>query len=523
MKSDTASDIKTWPFREARRLKDRIKDKRPVVFQTGYGASGLPHIGTFGEVARTSMVIRAFQYLTDNHPTRLICFSDDMDGLRKVPENLPQQNMLAQHLNKPLCDIPDPFGTHESFAAHNNARLRAFLDAFGFDYEFISAAQCYRSGTFDAAISQVLQHYQPIKEIILPTLGEARRKTYSPFLPICPRTGQVLLAEVVAVDVEAKTIVYIDPQTGEQMTASVLGGACKLQWKADWAMRWVALGVDYEMAGKDLIDSVRLSGKICRALGGTPPESLSYELFLDQNGEKISKSRGNGLSVEDWLRYAPPESLSLFMYRQPASAKRMHFDIIPRETDDYLKHMFAWHNEPKLGEPEPRLKNPIWYMDSEMPADKSAPVPFSQLLNLVSASHAQSADMLWEFVCESAPDITPQTHPFLYSLMKYAIRYFDDFVRPHKHYRAASQLERAALQDLLAALSALDETADAKAIQQIAYDVGKQHGFEDRLRDWFKALYEILLGQSSGARFGSFAALYGIARTVDLIREALKK
>ena len=514
-----APDIKTWPFVEANRLKEKTrkktKDSAEVVFETGYGASGLPHIGTFSEVARTSMVRRAFEHITGKK-TRLICFSDDMDGLRKVPKNLPQQDMLAQHLEKPLSDIPDPFGTHESFAAHNNARLRAFLDEFGFDYEFKSAAECYRSGQFDKVISAVLKNYDAITGIVRPTLGDARQKTYSPFLPICPRTGRVLLAQVVAHDIDDQTITYIDPQTQDETEISVLGGACKLQWKVDWAMRWAALGVDYEMAGKDLIDSVKLSGKICRKLGSTPPEGFAYELFLDEKGEKISKSRGNGLSMEDWLHYAPRESLALFMFRPPKTAKRMHFDVIPRQVDDYLRHMRAWHDETE----NEKFRNPIWYMGGELPSDESAPVAFSLLLNLVSASNAQNPEMLWGFVRKSAPDAGPRTHPFLDSLIKYAIRYFEDFVRPHKNYRAASKQERAALEDFLLKLDALDETETGQAVQQIAYDIGKAHNF-DNLHDWFKALYEILLGQSSGARFGSFVALYGIDNTKKLIQEKL--
>ncbi len=513
----------SWPFKEAQELKKcldkagkKIADAKPVIFETGYGASGLPHIGTFGEVARTSMVRRAFEHIT-SAKTRLICFSDDMDGLRKIPENLPQQNMLAEHLEKPLSDIPDPFGTHESFAAHNNARLCAFLDEFGFDYNFKSATQCYRSGQFDAILIAVLEHYDKITQIVRPTLGQARQKTYSPFLPICPRTGRVLLAEVVAHDVKAQTIAYLDPQTQEKITVKITGGACKLQWKVDWAMRWIMLGVDYEMAGKDLIDSVKLSGKICRALGGSPPQGFSYEMFLDAKGEKISKSRGNGLSMEEWLRYAPSESLSLFMFRQPKTAKRMHFDVIPRQVDDYLNHITAWKNENEAEQ----LKNPIWFMGGKLPKDKNAPVTFSQLLNLVSASSSRDPEMLWSFVHAIAPDATAATHPFLDNLIHYAIRYSEDFVLPNKHYRPASKKERDALEELAASFNDLNETADGRAIHEVIYAVGQKHKFDNR--DWFQALYEILLGQSSGARFGSFVALYGLDRTKDLIDKALKK
>src|SRR3954469_25961623 len=308
-----AEAARAWPFEEARKLVARTGGKVPakgyVLFETGYGPSGLPHIGTFGEVVRTTMVRQAFQRLSDI-PTRLFCFSDDMDGLRKVPDNVPNKEMLAQHLGKPLSRIPDPFSNeHPSFGAHNNARLRAFLDRFGFDYEFASSTDYYTSGKFDTALLRMLERLEKVMAIMLPSLREERAASYSPFLPICPRTGMVLYVPISEHDVKAGTVSYDDPETKERVTLPVTGGHCKLQWKPDWAMRWFALGVDYEMAGKDLIDSVKLSGKICAALGGTPPEGFNYELFLDDKGQKISKSKGNGLTIDEWLRYASPESL----------------------------------------------------------------------------------------------------------------------------------------------------------------------------------------------------------------------
>ena len=348
-----------WPFEEARKIVARLKKhpKDEVIFETGYGPSGLPHIGTFGEVARTSMVRHAFRVLTDDRiKTGLIAFSDDMDGLRKVPDNVPNKDMLAQHLGKPLTKVPDPFGTHPSFAEHNNARLRAFLDQFGFDYEFLSSTFCYTSGRFDAALLTVLAHFEEVMAVMLPSLREERAQTYSPFLPIDPKTGIVLQVPVVAHDAEAGTITY--ESEGARVSTPVTGGRCKLQWKPDWAMRWVALGVDYEMAGKDLIDSVKLSGEICRVLGGTPPEGFNYELFLDENGQKISKSKGNGLTIEEWLRYASPESLSLFMYREPKAAKRLYFDVIPRHVDEYLQFLDAYPRQIA----KERLGNPVWHI-----------------------------------------------------------------------------------------------------------------------------------------------------------------
>lgn len=516
-----ANDSRAWPFEEARKLIARLKrvrhDNRPVIFETGYGPSGLPHIGTFGEVARTSMVRHAFRVLTeDKMPTRLICFSDDMDGLRKVPDNVPNKEIIEPHLGKPLTVIPDPFGTHESFGQHNNARLCAFLDAFGFDYEFVSATDCYRSGQFDETLLKVLANYDAVTDVILPTLGPDRRATYSPFLPVCPRTGVVLQEPLTSHDLDAGTITYKDPETGEAVTTPVTGGHCKLQWKADWAMRWTALGVDYEMAGKDLIDSVRLSGKICRVIGGTPPEGFNYELFLDENGEKISKSRGNGLTIDEWLRYASRESLSLFMYQAPRKAKRLYFDVIPRQVDDYMTFIDKYPAQ----DLKEQLGNPVWHIHDGHPPKTDLAISFSMLLNLVSASNSEDREVLWGFIKGYAPGATPETHPHLDAMVGYAINYFHDFVAPTRTYRAANEKESAALADLGKRLADMPATAEASELQNIVYEIGKSHEFEN-LRDWFKALYEILLGQSQGPRFGSFIALYGVRQTVELIDRAL--
>ena len=516
---EAALGSNAWPFDEARKLLKRIEKlespPETVLFETGYGPSGLPHIGTFGEVARTAMVRHAFQELSDL-PTRLICFSDDMDGLRKVPDNVPNQEMLAAHLDKPLTRVPDPFGEHAGFAQHNNARLRAFLDQFGFEYDFLSATECYRSGRFDQTLLAVLAHYDKVTQVILPTLGEERRKTYSPFLPLCPRTGRVLQVAIQERDEKTGIVSYDDPETGERVSVPVTGGGCKLQWKADWAMRWVALGVDYEMAGKDLIDSVRLSGQIARILGATPPEGFSYELFLDENGEKISKSRGNGLTIEEWLTYASPQSLSLFMYQAPRKAKRLYFDVIPKAVDEYLAHLASYGGQ----DMEARLKNPVWHIHTGSPPHAELPISFNLLLNLVSASNSEDADVLWGFIQRYAPGANRQEHPLLDELVQYAISYFHDFVRPAKTFRNPSEKERAALEELSAKLGQLPKDADAEAIQEIVYAVGKAHDFEP-LRAWFSALYEVLLGQSQGPRFGGFVALYGIEETRAMIKERL--
>ncbi|GBF27297.1 lysine--tRNA ligase [bacterium MnTg02] len=517
-----AKDSKAWPFEEARKLLNRLdKMKAPpdkIIFETGYGPSGLPHIGTFGEVARTAMVRHAFEVLTGGAvETHLICFSDDMDGLRKVPDNVPNKDMLAAHLDKPLSAIPDPFSNeYPSFAAHNNARLQKFLDAFGFDYEFTSATDTYKSGRFDVALLRMLYVYDKVMDIILPTVGPERQKTYSPFLPICPRTGKVLQVPMITRDAEAGTITYEDPETGEMVETPVTGGHVKCQWKADWALRWFALGVDYEMAGKDLIDSVRLSSRICKALGGTPPEGFNYELFLDENSEKISKSKGNGLTIDEWLTYANPESLSLFMFQKPKTAKRLYFDVIPKNVDEYLTFLSKYSGQ----ETKDQITNPVWHIHSGKPPEAELPISFNLLLNLVSASNSEDRDVLWGFIRRYAPDATPEAHPLLDHLVGYAISYFHDFVKPNKKFRAPTETERAALQDLNDKLGDLPEGASGQEIQTLVYEVGKSHPFEN-LRDWFRALYEVLLGQSQGPRFGNFVELYGVAETREMIRGAL--
>lgn len=538
--AEHAADLRTlaeqsnaWPFEEARKIVARLK-RRPkdtVIFETGYGPSGLPHIGTFGEVARTTMVRHAFRVLTDDKvKTRLIAFSDDMDALRKVPDNVPNKDMLAAHLGKPLTKVPDPFSNeHPSFGAANNARLRAFLDQFGFDYEFASSTDYYAAGRFDATLQKMLETYDRVMAIILPTLGPERRATYSPFLPISAVTGKVLQVPMVARDVSKGTITYEDPDTGETVETPVTGGRVKCQWKADWAMRWVALGIDYEMAGKDLIDSVKLSSEICRALGGTPPEGFNYELFLDEQGQKISKSKGNGLTIDEWLRYASPESLSLFMYREPKAAKRLYFDVIPRHVDEYQQFLDGYQRQDE----KQRLSNPVWHIHAGAPPKPEIPIQFSMLLNLVSASNAENAETLWGFIGRYWPGVTPASHPKLGRLVEYAIHYFRDFVLPAKKFREPSDQERATLQDLRDALSGLPADASAEDIQNVVYEIGRREPFLDQKKakdgkpgvslDWFNMLYQVLLGQEKGPRFGSFVAVYGLKNMVDMIDGALAR
>ena len=516
-----AEAARAWPFEEARKLVARTGGKAPakgyVLFETGYGPSGLPHIGTFGEVVRTTMVRQAFRRLSDV-PARLFCFSDDMDGLRKVPDNVPNKEMLAAHLGKPLTAVPDPFSNeHPSFGAANNARLRAFLDSFGFEYEFQSATDWYRSGRFDTMLLAMLRHYDEVQAVMLPTLGEERRATYSIFLPISPKTGRVLQAPVIKTDADAGTIVYRD-EDGSMVETPVTGGNVKLQWKADWAGRWFALDVDYEMYGKDLIPSAELSAKIVRILGGKPPEGFNYELFLDEEGKKISKSKGNGLSVEEWLRYASPESLSLYMHQQPRRAKRLHFDVIPRAIDDYLSLVEKLPKE----EPARALENPAWHIhDGAAPANSAAGVTFGMLLNLAGVANTEDKDVLWQYLRRYVPGATPETAPYLDRLLAGAVAYYQDFVKSSKKFRLPNEREQPALQDLLETLRKMPEDATAEAIQDEVYEAGKRHFAKEELRQWFKTLYEVLLGSEQGPRMGAFIKLYGRDNVVKLIERAL--
>jgi len=511
---------RSWPFEEAQKLVERMakSGKAVALFETGYGPSGLPHIGTFGEVARTSWVRRAYTELT-GRPSKLLAFSDDMDGLRKVPDNVPNKDMLAAHLGRPLTQIPDPFGTHSSFGAHNNARLQAFLDSFGFEYEFASSTDYYAAGRFDAALLEILHHHDEITAVIRPTLGAERQATYSPILPIHPRTGVVMQVRIDAIDPDAATVAWTDPDSGERFETPVTGGGAKCQWKADWAMRWHALGVDYEMSGKDLIDSVRLSGRICRILGSEPPVGFTYELFLDEQAQKISKSKGNGLSVEEWLRYAPPESLGQFMFNQPQRAKRLYFDVIPKAVDEYIANALKGHGQAAHERPA----NPAWHIHGgHIPQEAHSPLSFAMLLNLASVVNADTPDILWGFIRRYNAQATPHDMPLLARLVEYALAYYRDFVRPTKQYRNPDATERAALADLLAELRALPADATAEAIQDILYAVGKRHPFAE-LRAWFGCLYQVLLGQQEGPRFGQFIALYGIVETAELIEGALAR
>lgn len=531
--SAAAAQSNAWPFEEAKKIIARYEGRdwpETILFETGYGPSGLPHIGTFGEVARTTMVRHAFRVLTDDKvPTRLLCFSDDMDGMRKIPDNVPDRALLEPHLHKPLTSVPNPFGgDYDSFGHHNNAMLRRFLDTFGFDYEFASATDYYRSGRFDAVLLRAAEKYDAIMKVMLPTLGAERQATYSPFLPISPKTGRVLYVPMKRVDARAGTVTF-DDEDGEETTLPVTGGAVKLQWKPDFGMRWAALGVDFEMFGKDHQTNAAIYDRICVILGGRAPAHFVYELFLDEVGQKISKSKGNGLTIDEWLTYAPTESLALYMFQRPRQAKKLYFDVIPRAVDEYYQFLAAYPRQ----QWKERLGNPVWHIHDGNPPPIALPVSFALLLNLVSASNAQDKSVLWGFISRHAPGVTPATHPELDRLTGYAIRYFDDFVKPAKVFRAPDEVEAAALQALSDRLAALPAGADGETIQSAALDVARAiPRYQDHAKKspeggpgvsvaFFQMLYQVLIGQERGPRFGSFAALYGIDDTRALIGKAL--
>jgi len=508
-----------WPFVEARKLiKERKKiyeKKGKITLQTGYGPSGLPHIGTFAEVVRTTMVVQAIKQIIDI-PTEIITFSDDMDGLRKVPDNIPNREILEQNLHKPLTNIPDPFKKFKSFGEHNNEMLKNFLNRFKFNYVFKSSTDIYKNGLFNTSLLLVLEKYEQIKEIIIPTLGKERQKTYSPFLPICPTTGKVLEVQVIEVKKKEGKIIYQDGD--KKIETEVLNGKCKLQWKVDWAMRWYAFDIDYEMYGKDLIESAILSKKICQVLGKKSPNGFAYEMFLDEKGEKISKSKGNGITIEDWLKYASPESLSLYMYQNPKRAKKLYADVVPKAVDEYLVSIDKFSEQDE----KQKLLNPVWHIHNGAPPKEKSIMPFSVLLNLVGTSNATDKDVLWKFIQKYKKDIKIVDHPILDSLLDYALKYFSDIVKPKKNYRKPNEKEKKALQDLVKRLKECEEKIEPEAIQTIVYSVGKDNGYEENLREWFKAIYEIIFGDQDGPRMGFFISFFGIKESVELINKYIK-
>jgi lysyl-tRNA synthetase class 1 len=509
----------SWPFVEIRKLlkdrKDLIKSKNKITFQTGYGPSGLPHIGTFGEVARTTMMINALNHI-QNIETDLITFSDDMDGLRKVPDNIPNNKILYENLGKPLTSIPDPFNKFNSFGEHNNEMLKDFLNKFNFKFNFKSSTENYKEGKFNNSLMRVLEKYEEIMEIILPTLRSERKKTYCPFLPICPSTGKVL--EIALLEMNKKNGTVIFDNNGKKLETQIINGNCKLQWKVDWAMRWFTFDVDFEMYGKDLTESAILSNKICKTLGKRPPNGFVYELFLDEKGEKISKSKGNGITIDQWLRYASPESLSLYMYQNPTRAKKLYSEVVPKAVDEYLSLIETFPNQ----EIKKQLLNPIWHVHNGNPPKEKIVMTFSMLLNLVGSSNAESKEILWKFIQRFHKDIKPENHPIFDQLTEYAINYFRDKVEPNKKYKIADDSERKALINLAKKLESITQDMKPEDIQTLVYSTGKENGYEKKLREWFILIYEVLFGSKDGPRMGFFISFFGVKETIELINQKIK-
>ena len=519
IKKENLDKTSAWPFVEAKKMlrerKSFFEKKGKITLQTGYGPSGLPHIGTFAEVARTSMMVNALNKLSDL-PTEIITFSDDMDGLRKVPENVPKKELLKKNLHKPLTQVPDPFGKFASFGEHNNEMLKTFLDSFNFKYSFKSSTSLYKSGFFNSALQTILENYDQIMNIILPTLGKERQKTYSPFLPICPETGQVLEIPVKKIDKDKSKIIF--DNGGRELEKSIFDGNCKLQWKVDWAMRWYALDVDFEMYGKDLIESAILSAKIIKLIGKSNPSGFAYELFLDEKGEKISKSKGNGISIEQWLRYASPESLALYMYPNPKRAKKLYSEVVPKTVDEYLSLIEKYPEQEK----KDQILNPVWHVHNGKPPTEKIVMPFSMLLNLVGSSNADNKKILWKFINRFHNEIKAKDHPILDNLTEYAINYFKDKVEPNKKFKKPNELEKKALKNLIIKLKQIDQTLKPEEIQTFVYTVGKENGYEKNLREWFKLIYQVVFGEENGPRMGFFISFFGLNETIELINKKLQ-
>ena len=513
-----SDQINSWPFQEARLIAKKI-NKKPekgyILFQSGYGASGLPHIGTFGEVFRTQMIMNVFNKISDI-PTKLITFSDDYDALRKVPENLPNQKMLKENLGKPVSSIPDPFGKYETFADNVNNKLKTFLDTFEIKFELKSATELYKSGFFDKYLLKVLKNCKKITEIVLPTIGLERRSTYSPILPISQKTGKVLQVPIKIEDEEKGEISFTD-EDGENYKTTVLKGNCKLQWKVDWAMRWDALDVDYELYGKDLVDSIRSTTQICKLLGKSPPLGFNYELFLDEKGEKISKKKGNGITIEEWIKYGPSESLLLFMYYTPKKAKRLYYDVIPKHVDEYLKHLRQFKNQNDIE----KLNNPVIHIHKDKIPKAEIDISFSLILNLVSVCQSDDKNIIWNYIKEYMQDAKPSDNYYTDKLVEFSIQYYKDFVEPNKKYKKPSEEEKKILQELIKFLKKCKPKITSEEIQNEIYELGKKYKYE--LKDWFLFLYETLLGQKNGPRLGTFILLLSIKETIKLIEDSFSR
>jgi lysyl-tRNA synthetase class 1 len=512
----------SWPFKEAQKLQKRFFDfpPHPVRFETGFGPSGMPHIGTFAEVARTTWVRHAFESLT-NQPTELIAFSDDMDGLRKVPLNLPNPDMLAENLGKPLCDIPDPFGERESYSAHMNQMLVAFLDSYRFDYTFQSSQEAYRRGDFNDGLAVILGRVDEIKQMILPTMSESKRTHWSPFFPICEKCGRIYTTRVTGYHATDNTIDYVCDREdggfthcGHKGSTSIFNGRVKVGWKIDWALRWYSYDIGYEMYGKDLIESAKLSGKIVRKMGKQPPTGLFYELFLDEQGRKISKSVGKGLTIDAWISYAPLESLLYYIFQNPKQAKRLFWGIVPKSVDDYL----AGLNQYETLDPDKRPNATIWHLFNQgktVPTYRS-PINFSLINNLISAVGADDIDLILEYLKRYDSSIGNEMS-IMEDLVKKAMNYYRDFILPKKDYRSPTDREKGMLKLLHAKLAGY-EGNDEDELQSIPFAVARES--DESPKAFFKMFYEVVFGQERGPRFGTFVQLVGKEKALHLLKKA---
>jgi lysyl-tRNA synthetase class 1 len=521
--SGKAAGAELWPREEARRLAERVaayEPERPVIFQSGFGPSGLPHLGTMAEILRPSFVRKAFHLIEPARPSRLIVFIDDLDGLRKVPENVPNRESVEQYLGMPVAKIPDPFGCCASFADHMVGLLGGFLAPVEVEYELMRAAEMYSSGRFDEGLKLILEKHEEIIAIIAPTLREENRAGWSPFMPICPKCGQVVERAVTAYHAERASVEFTceksaggRPGCGFSGEQSVLGGMAKVQWKVDWALRWYVLKVDYELYGKDLTDSARLSGQILRVMGGRPPLGFPFEMFLDEEGRKVSKSVGRGVTVEQWTRYAPIEVLKFFLLLNPRRARKLFLEAIPQYVDEYLD---AVREYAAASEEQRRESMLEFVIQSTTPRRFNSALSFGLMMNLVAALGSSDSDFIWKYLVRYDASIggEPDTEAMGRRLMQCALNFYRDFIEPTKKLYTPSDAERAQLKTLDAYLRE-NQDASAEDIEKKIYDLGREN--YEKPGKIFPLLYRSILGQERGPRLGAFIRLATPARIIELL------
>ena len=517
-----------WPYEEARKLVDRAQGYqpgRPVIFESGFGPSGLPHLGTMCEVLRPAYVRRALENVGDGRPARLIVFIDDIDGLRKVPESVPHRDEWKRYLGQPVARIPDPFGCCKSFADHMIDLLSKFLAPVEVDLELARASEMYASGRFDDALKLMLDKREDIIRVITPTLREENRAGWSPFMPICPACGQVNSTRVVAYHPDRAAVEFSCERDfggahgcGHRAEQSVLGGNAKVGWKVDWALRWYVLKVDYELYGKDLIDSARLSGQILRLLGGKPPIGFPFEMFLDEEGHKISKSVGRGVTVDDWQRYAPIEVLKYFLLLSPRRARKLFIETIPQYVDEYLDALREYARADNV---EARRNMALEFvLQSRSSRRFDSSLTYSMTMNLVAALGSSDRDLIWKYLTRYDPAIAgdAETEALGRTLMDCALNYYADFIEPTKKRYAPNNSEREQLKKLIEFLEA-NPDAPGDEIEKKIYDLGRE--YYPKPGNIFPLLYRVLLGQDRGPRLGAFIRLATPARVVELLNASL--